>query len=51
VAGDGYGRGCGRYPAGRHFFRVVSTPGWSGRDRTTNEVDIARVDIARRAPE
>jgi hypothetical protein len=33
-------RGCGRYPAGRHVFRVVVTPGQSGQDSTTNEVDI-----------
>jgi hypothetical protein len=37
---DGYVRGCGRYPAGRHVFRVVVTPGQSGQDSTTNEVDI-----------
>jgi hypothetical protein len=41
VDGDGFVHSCGRYPAGRHVFRVVVTPGHSGGgDSTTNEVDI-----------
>jgi hypothetical protein len=41
IDGDGFVHGCGRYPAGRHVFRVVVTPGHEGGgDSTTNEVDI-----------
>jgi hypothetical protein len=36
---DGYVLGYGRYPVGRHAFRVVVTPGQPGQDSTTNEVD------------
>jgi hypothetical protein len=38
---EGFVRGCGRHPAGRHVFRAIVTPGHSsGNDHTTNEVDI-----------
>jgi hypothetical protein len=37
---DGFVRGCGRYPAGRHVFRVLVTPGTPNYDSTTNAVDI-----------
>lgn len=37
---DGYVHGCGRYPEGRHVFRVLVTPGQAGYDSTTNDVDI-----------
>ena len=32
--------GCGRHPAGSHAFRAVVTPGHSGNDEATNNVDI-----------
>ena len=32
--------GCGRHPAGSHTFRAVVTPGHSGNDEATNNVDI-----------
>ncbi len=37
---DGYVRGCGRYPEGRHVFRAIVRPGQAGHDDTTNEVDV-----------
>jgi hypothetical protein len=32
--------GCGRYPGGSHTFRAVVTPGHSGNDEVTNNVDV-----------
>jgi CARDB protein len=40
VPNDGFVRGCGRYAAGSHTFRVLVQPGQAGYDSTTNTVDI-----------
>jgi len=37
---DGYVHGCGRFPAGYHEFRAFVTPGRTGYETATNNVDI-----------